>query len=117
MTFLGRLAAIVPHPRIHLTHYHGVVAPASAWRTEVVPDAPEATKARRSSWIPWASLLQRVFGVNPLVCASCGGRMVVRAVVERMGTAHKLLGVIAARVQAFTLLPFPVHTTSLALGP
>ena len=43
--------------------------------------------------------------------------MVIRAVVEGLGTAKKLLGVIAARVQAFTLLPFPVHTSSLALGP
>jgi len=42
---------------------------------------------------------------------------VVRAVVERMGTAKKLLGVLAERVQAFPLLPFPLHASSLALGP
>ena len=32
---LERLAAIVPHPRVHLVHYHGVLAPAAAWRPRV----------------------------------------------------------------------------------
>ena len=34
---LERLAAIVPHPRVHLVHYHGVLAPAATWRPRVVP--------------------------------------------------------------------------------
>ncbi|MFL5399214.1 MAG: transposase, partial [Myxococcales bacterium] len=35
---LRRLAALVPPPRAHLVRYHGVVAPASAWRSRIVPE-------------------------------------------------------------------------------
>jgi hypothetical protein len=34
---LRRLATLVPPPRAHLSRYHGVFAPASRWRQEVVP--------------------------------------------------------------------------------
>lgn len=37
--FLGRLAALVPRPRINLILYHGVLGPRAAWRSEVVPRA------------------------------------------------------------------------------
>ena len=35
--FISKLAALVPAPRVHLTHYHGVVAPAARWRPLIVP--------------------------------------------------------------------------------
>jgi DNA polymerase III delta prime subunit len=35
--FLGRLAVLVPRPRINLILYHGVLGPRAAWRSEVVP--------------------------------------------------------------------------------
>ena len=34
--FLGRLAVLVPRPRINLMLYHGVPGPRAAWRAEVV---------------------------------------------------------------------------------
>ena len=34
--FLGRLAVLVPRPRINLLLYHGVLAPRAAWRSAVV---------------------------------------------------------------------------------
>ncbi len=37
LEFIERLAALVPPPRAHLVHYHGVFAGRSAWRREVVP--------------------------------------------------------------------------------
>ena len=36
LEFLGRLAVLVPRPRIDLILYHGVLAPRAAWRSEVV---------------------------------------------------------------------------------
>jgi hypothetical protein len=48
LTFLGRLAALVPHSREHQLTYHGVLAPASSWRDMIVPIAlPVAAKAQR----------------------------------------------------------------------
>ena len=37
LDFIARLVALVPKPRAHLTRYHGVFAPASALRPQVVP--------------------------------------------------------------------------------
>jgi hypothetical protein len=42
LEFLARLAAIVPPPRFPLLRYHGVLAPRSSWRRDVVPCAPSA---------------------------------------------------------------------------
>ena len=40
LELLARLAALVPPPRYPLVRYHGVLAPRSAWRREVVPRPP-----------------------------------------------------------------------------
>ena len=34
--FLGRLAVLVPRPRINLVLYHGVLGPRASWRAQVV---------------------------------------------------------------------------------
>jgi hypothetical protein len=34
-------APLVPPPRAHLVRYHGVFAPASLWRCQVIPPLPE----------------------------------------------------------------------------
>lgn len=100
MQLLRRIASIIPHPKCHLVHYFGVLAPHAGWRSLIVPDgqlsassstAAPAQPANRSSWIPWAELMMRVFGVDPLRCERCGGAMRVRAVVETIQTAKKLL--------------------------
>lgn len=37
LEFVARLAAIVPPPRFAMWRYHGVLAPASPWRSQIVP--------------------------------------------------------------------------------
>jgi hypothetical protein len=92
---LKRLAAVVPHPRVNLTVYRGVLAGNHRWRSQVVPmaraDAPRGE--RRSGWIVWSELMRRTFGVDVLSCRRCGARLVVRAVVRSREVACKLLGV------------------------
>jgi hypothetical protein len=92
LTFIERLAALVPSPRAHQLTYHGVLAPASAWRDLVVPKrapvpathspgalapnsptAPSTSARPRSSRSTWAELLRRVFAVDVLTCPHCGG--------------------------------------------
>jgi hypothetical protein len=82
----------VPTPRAHQLTYHGVLAPASAWRDLVVPKrapastspscgplapnsptAPSTSARSRSSRSTWAELLRRVFAVDVLTCPHCGG--------------------------------------------
>ena len=85
LTFLSRLAALIPYPRQHLLTYHGILAPAASARDRIVPPADEPQQAqscRRSAdgvqadssnsnsrslgqgtrrrYIPWAELLRRV---------------------------------------------------------
>jgi len=40
LTFIERLAALVPSPGVHLVTNHGVLAPASTWRDMIVPAPP-----------------------------------------------------------------------------
>jgi hypothetical protein len=90
---LERLAALVPPPRRPLLAYHGLLAPRAAWRSALVPtpapdelapdDARAAAGARSASRWTWARLLRRVFAIEVLVCARCGGpRRILGAVTE-----------------------------------
>ncbi|OFW24881.1 MAG: hypothetical protein A3G21_02535 [Acidobacteria bacterium RIFCSPLOWO2_12_FULL_66_21] len=87
--FLGRLAVLVPRPRINLLLYHGVLGPRAAWRAEVVqgqtpvgsgdtglesspvparePDLAE-TARRQACGQCWSSLMARTFGFDVLAC-------------------------------------------------
>ena len=82
LTFIERLAALVPRPRAHQHTYHGVLAPAAAYRDLIVPGprspsaasnasstcasalnstTPSESSAQRATW---AELLKRVFAVR-----------------------------------------------------
>ncbi|MCP5090612.1 MAG: hypothetical protein GY949_06800, partial [Gammaproteobacteria bacterium] len=41
MTFLSRLAALIPAPHVNLVTYHGLLAPAASYRDRVVPTTEE----------------------------------------------------------------------------
>jgi hypothetical protein len=90
---VGRLAALVPPPRFHLTRYFGVFAPRAKLRRAVVPGydaqspAPgcgaagcaasstengDFAKRRRMAW---AKLLARVFSVDVVTCPRCSSRL------------------------------------------
>jgi len=84
--FLGRLAVLVPRPRINVILYHGVLGPRAVWRAEVVRrqtsgdggDAgvkdsatdqareadPAETARRQARGQCWASLLARTCGFD-----------------------------------------------------
>lgn len=96
--FIARLAALVPKPRAHLTRYHGVFAPASPDRAQVVPKARvaaanrtsecgEAAPADRQRCLTWAQRLKRVFAIDIEVCRRCGEKLRVIASIEEPATA------------------------------
>ncbi len=47
MSFLSRLAALVPPPRMHLVTYHGVLAPSARRREQIVPVTLPGRKDRK----------------------------------------------------------------------
>jgi hypothetical protein len=101
LELLEKLAALVPPPREHLVLYSGVLAPCASLRDQVVPSAPPAPpvppgacpgKPRpQTRRIDWATLLKRVFAVELLACAVCGGKMRVLSVIEEGPVARKIL--------------------------
>jgi hypothetical protein len=90
---LRRLAALVPPPRAHLVRYYGVFAPASVWRSRIVPNVEpprpcepvrpdeqtppsQPTPSRRAdSRIPWANCScassAKTFSVAHAAAAAC----------------------------------------------
>ncbi len=119
-------------PRVHLTTYHGVFAPAASYRDRVVPpppdadkdedraccpqvgpEQPERTKRRRYSW---AELMKRVFLVDVLICEHCGGTRklltflseprAVRRILEHLGLPSESPPVAAARPPPDQVLPY-----------
>src|SRR5438445_960832 len=88
---LSKLAVLTPAPRAHLTRYHGILAPAAAWRTLIIPRADEnpteihsspapliessttpnvetepAASKPKSVRLAWSELMKRVFQVDVL---------------------------------------------------
>ena len=89
MEFMGRLAALVPKPRVNLTRFHGVFSPRSKLREYVVPGKPEdeseqisqSTQTKTYS-MTWAQRLKRVFAIEIEKCEKCGGMVKIIACIE-----------------------------------
>jgi len=102
LEFLQRLAALVPRPRLHLIRFHGVLAPNSTLRPQIVPsepdhatvpaqdhtDEPPSSAQRRLSW---ALLLKRVFEIDMTTCSKCGGALTMIAAIEDPPVIQKIL--------------------------
>ncbi|HLG42307.1 MAG TPA: transposase, partial [Planctomycetota bacterium] len=105
LELMEKLAALVPPPKAHLVRYHGVLAPHARARIEVVrrqkkkkkesqPRAAESApggKSKPESWIPWAELLEKTFGVDALECPRCGHRMRVVAFITEPRVIGRIL--------------------------
>jgi Putative transposase/Transposase zinc-binding domain len=111
--FLGRLAVLVPRPRINLILYHGVLGPRAAWRADVVrrqmsgdggeagvkdsateqarEGDPAETARRQARGQTWAALMERTFGFDVLACPRCGGRLRLIALIEEAGVIQRIL--------------------------
>jgi hypothetical protein len=130
LELLERLAALVPYPRFNMVRYHGVLAPAARYRSQVVPSAPASdpvaeepaddaaasagsvpTAVVRSRNYSWAELMHRVFEIDVLECPECRGRMRIlaaihpphatRAILECLGLSSRAPPVLAAAGTSF----------------
>lgn len=89
-----RLAALVPRARTHLVTYHGVPAPAAAWRDLVVPGSPSrlgTSPCTPRQRLTWAELLERVFAIDVLTCPNCGGPRKLIALINDELVVRKIL--------------------------
>ena len=118
--FVLRLVALIPLPRRVTLYYHGVFAPASSWRRQIVlhtarprvkvlaasptePDCdhphphlhphPEPTApatAPMLSRLPYAEIFRRVFKFDVLDC-ECGGKRHIIATIPQGAIAQRIL--------------------------
>lgn len=101
MEFMERLAALVPRPRVHLTRFHGVLAPHYKYRKQIVPkpkietQLEVVTNCQRQTTNPksisWAQLLKRVFNFDISACPRCGGKVRIISAIEDPKTIRKIL--------------------------
>ena len=114
IAFLRRLALLIPKPGQNMLRYHGQFAPNAKHREQLatlVPspaeghdektvDLADANKPADTSSlttsanpyrIRWAQLLRRVFEIDALRCAKCGGPMVLLALLTDPAVVHKIL--------------------------
>lgn len=99
LEFVEKLAALVPPPRIHLTRFHGCLAPHAKMRSQIVPKPkrePDSQATRHETSqdpqvepkkrqrMGWAELLARVFAIDMKHCPSCGSENFkpVSAIIE-----------------------------------
>ena len=94
------LAALVPPPRMHQLTYHGVLAPGSSRRSEIVPRRARSrtgscgeskTVPRPCNRYSWSELMQRVFAVDVLQCTECGSRRRWIAAITETAVIVKIL--------------------------
>ena len=94
MEFMGRLAALVPRPRVNLTRFHGVFSPNSKLREYVVPqrsvEEQENPKPKAYS-MTWTQRLKRVFAIEIEKCEKCGGPVRIIASIEDPDVIQKIL--------------------------
>lgn len=111
LEFLEKLAALVPPPRIHLTRFHGILAPHSKFRKLVVSqiveekidedaieeksleiqDSDVADNSAKQKRISWAKLLSRVFSLDMNNCELCAGDMKAISAVMKSDVIVKIL--------------------------
>ncbi len=115
--FLGRLAALLPPPRLHRHRYHGVLAPGARLRPlvtasagvelgQATPARPPAggTRSRRAS-PRWAALLARIYDTFPLGCPHCGQPMHLVAFVTDPFSLRRILSHLGEPVRPPELHP------------
>jgi hypothetical protein len=95
-SFIEKLSALVPKPRVHLIRYAGAFARHAKIRPDVLvkarmgdaatqDGAAAENKAPSEKSRSWGRLLRKVFGIDVESCHACGGKNVkiVAAIMEK----------------------------------
>ncbi len=92
-----KVVALIPPPRANLLRYHGVFAPNSKERKEIVPVSPSPERAeeeeaeKRPKNRTWSELLKRTFAIDVLKCSACGGQMRLISHIEEPVVVTRIL--------------------------
>ena len=103
--FIGKLAALIPPPRLNLTRFFGVFAPNSNLRAQVTAsqrgkNSPklnnqehcQSDKPYHAKDMSWAQRLKRVFNIDITECEKCQKHNVtIIACITEPAIVHKIL--------------------------
>jgi len=105
LSFVARVAALVPPAGWNQRRYYGVFAPNHKLRADIVPKPPEPGKAKpdrpiappRPGRMSWADLMKRVFQIDVLQCPECqDGRLRIIAAISEPTVVELLLAELIA---------------------
>ena len=117
LTFISRLAALVPPPKFHQLTYHGVLAPGDSWRDEIVPAqrvtsqvavgvaqlSPKPKRAQHRYLM--AQLMRRVFGLEVLRCPVCRRPRILMSVILDHSVIVRILSHLGLECDPPTIQP------------
>jgi hypothetical protein len=121
LEFLNKIAVLIPSPRAHLQHYHGVFASNAPFRKQItahanklmeehIPQAVlEAPAQKITRSYSWAKYLARIYEVFPLIC-SCGSAIKIIAFITNPYTAQRILNHLKICSNPFDPLPYEPDT-------
>jgi hypothetical protein len=118
LDFLARMLMHVPTPRLHTTFFYGWYSNSSRGRRrkigmgdspemeassteEDLPDAKERRRLRRL----WATMLRRIYEVDPLTCTECRSEMKIVSFIMGPPIIKKILGHLARNTQTRARAP------------
>jgi hypothetical protein len=92
-----KIVALIPPPRANLLRYHGVFAPNSKERADIVPEVleseePQVVREPRPRNRSWSELLKRSFAIDVMKCSACGGQMRLISHIEEPIVIARILG-------------------------
>lgn len=88
-----KVVALIPPPRANLLRFHGLLAPNSKLRSQIIPQ-PEPDKNEKAEYPEqgkWAELLKRSFAFDILTCSQCHGKMKVISIIQDPIVAKRVL--------------------------
>ena len=99
LDFISKLAALVPSPRVNLTRFHGVFAPNSQYRADIIIqkkaqkllEKETQTESEKRRAMTWAARLKRAFNIDIKICEACGGSVKVMACIDDPVVIKKIL--------------------------
>ena len=98
LDFISKLSALVPLFGANLIRFHGVFAPNSKYRAQIIkrPDEKASekevrTEGEKRAAMTWAQRLKRVFDIDMQICEVCGGNAKVIACIEDPVVINKIV--------------------------
>jgi len=100
---------------VNLTRYHGVFAPNSHRRAQVIPgqrgrrtdEEADRMAAAGHAAMTWAQRLKRVFHIDIETCSHCGGAVKIIACIEDPAVIERILAYL--NKQTASAKPAPWH--------